>query len=120
MATPAMAAPGGCPSGQTCLWKDINYTTGGVDWIYFVYTNGANDLRNYQWSFNGTVNDNVSSWYNNGNTEASFIFDNLNFQGQLSYLPIKFGRDNLGNASDRATSAGFRFCLNNPTSAKCV
>lgn len=121
VAAPASAGTGDCPTGSTCLWKDADYATGGVGWIYETYSNGIRDLRKYNWDLgHGNINDNVTSAYNNGNQQTSYLFYNLAFQAQLIHLPIKVGARHLGIGNDAATSAGFTFCVSNPNSAMCV
>lgn len=121
VAAPASAGSGDCPSGSTCLWKDADYTTGGVGWIYETFSNGIKDLRKYNWDLgHGNINDNVTSAYNNGNKQTSYLFYNLSFQAQLIQPPIKIGARHLGIGNDKATSAGFTFCVTNPSSAMCV
>lgn len=119
---PASAGTGDCSfSGNTCLWKDTNYVTGGIGWIYKEFANGIQDLRKYNWDFgHGNVNDNVSSAYNNGNKQTSYLFYDLNFRTQMIGMPIKSGVKNLTIGDNKATSAGFSFCVTNPTSAKCI
>lgn len=121
-AAPASAGTGDCSfSGNTCLWKDPNYVTGGIGWVYKEFANGIKDLRNYNWDLgHGNLNDNVSSAYNNGNTQRSYLFYNLNFQAQMISMPVKSGVANLGIGDNKATSAGFLFCVTNASSAMCA
>lgn len=122
VAAPASAATGDCPSGSTCYWKDSNYATGGVGWIYFEYQNGARDFSRYNFDFgNGPVNDNATSVYNNGNSQYSYTYVNSYFNGLLLQLATKTGSGNLtGYSNDSASSGGFSYCIANPREAKCI
>lgn len=75
-AAPAVAAPTGCPSGATCLWKDSNYLTNGSVWQNQYYQYSIPNFANY--NYNGTninLNDSVSSVYNNGNYETAYLYN---------------------------------------------
>lgn len=84
------------------------------------YRNGIRDFGNYSFDFlNGPLNDNVTSVYNNGNSQRTYLFIDAGFQGQLVSYAIHTGSANLGWANDLASSAGFQFCVDNPASALC-
>ena len=70
-AGPASAAvPGGCPSGSTCLWTAPGYVADGTGSpsTYLSFAHCIDNLSNYGYGGN------VSSAYNNGYTDASYLY----------------------------------------------
>lgn len=120
-AGPASAAISDCPSGQTCVWKDDNYASGGWGFYYRGYNNGINNFSKYTFGgTQGTVDLNVTSIYNNGNQQRTILFTKYYFADFLIDFPIKRGSANLGFANDKARSGGFQFCYDNPYSHVCT
>ncbi|WP_328475508.1 peptidase inhibitor family I36 protein [Actinoplanes sp. NBC_00393] len=63
VASPAQAAPTGCPFGSFCVYKHINYDYYGG--IYTAYGQDAN-WGNNTFQDGSRVRRNDSSWFNNG------------------------------------------------------
>lgn len=123
IATPASAALSDCQDGRTCVWKDTGYSTGGFGNIQYSFVNGIAKFSNYYWGIGqwGSLDKNVSSVYNNGNQQRSYLKYGTGFSGTTAAnLGIKQGISNLGTHSDKSSSGGFEWCVNNPTSYLCT
>lgn len=124
VAAPASAASSDCQSGRTCVWKDAGYSTGGFGNIQYSYVNGIDDFRNYSWGIGqwGNLDKKVTSVYNNGNTQQSSLSYGYDFTGiKFATLSIKSGLPNVGSTyNDKASSGGFQWCYENPSSYICA
>lgn len=121
VAAPASAALSDCPSSYTCMWKDASYVTGGYGNIYSRFANGMTNFSNFtfDWGY-GPLNNNVTSVYNHGTQQSSYFYDGFTFQGAYLFgLSVGQSSANVGSANDRASSAGFSFCISNPSSYLC-
>jgi len=109
-ATPASAATSDCPAAYSCGWRDYNYVSGssGARNIRFEYS--IDWLGNYAWSDTGaTVNDSVSSLYNNGNISTAVWYQDIRFSGNSVTLPRQYGNPDLrvNGFNDKASSGTF-------------
>lgn len=98
----ASAAPAGCASGYACFWEDHSYLTDGSPYnevrFYMYYT----DFNYLNYTTNKDAHDNVSSLYNNGNSQSIYVYKNENFGGQAFGLSKKVGDNDLSNSSGGA------------------
>ncbi|MBF0817631.1 hypothetical protein E4U02_14585 [Microbacterium paludicola] len=113
LAAPANAAPANCPSGTTCLWEDPNYLTNGSSARLQWYRYSIANFRNY--TYQGTsinLANTVTSVYNNGNTDASFLFTGPNKGGDGFILYVGTGKTQVGSLfNDNLESGYFQSCL---------
>jgi hypothetical protein len=98
-AAPAYAGTGDCPSGRACVWKDTNYKTAGSDTKHKSFSQYIEDYRQYSWSGQGGINDNVTSLYNNGNLESTRWYQDIWGVGAYFTLTKKHGDGDLSNTS---------------------
>ena len=83
----AVAAPqasASCPSGATCAYTGINFTGSQGP----LYGNNTNDAQYNTWA-------NAESIVNNGTQCADWIYQNTNYGGGNSIVPIGYVVSNL-------------------------
>lgn len=110
-AVPANAAPAYCPSGYSCTWGDVGYSTSGNTAANIKFTQY---IPNYAgWNYAGTnVNgaETASSIWNNGNSEAAYFYKNPNKTGAAFRLAKNTGDSNMHDSSG-AVPGGFQDTL---------
>lgn len=99
-AAPAHAAAGDCPSGRACVWKDTSYKTSGSGTNYISFGQYIWGYYQYNWSGGaGNANDNITSLYNNGNTESTRWYRDILGGGPFFTLGVRVGDHNLADSS---------------------
>lgn len=110
LAGPASAADWECPSGYSCGWRDGNYISGTSGQINIRFQSNIRNLGSYTWSdTKKSVNDSVSSLYNNGKVQAATWYEHADFVGRNVYLARQTGNNNLNGISlnDQLSSGRF-------------
>jgi len=87
---PAEAAPGDCPSGKACLWRDLNCQTASSGANYYGFNQYDYNLsqRNYL-NTTSNVNDTATGVRNSGNFESVRYYKDI-FKGG-SYITYATG-----------------------------
>lgn len=90
VASPAQAAYDDCGWGRACGWSGYDYT---VDWFW-----GWNSWTYCYNNFDGgNMDDNsASSFYNNGNLQVAYMYQDANARGTRVARGIKTGYADLG------------------------
>ena len=99
-AAPASAAPAYCPSGYSCTWGDVGYSTSGNTAATIKFQQYIPDFSG--WKYAGTaVNGgrSASSIWNNGNTEDSFFYKSINKSGASFRLARGTGDSNMHDSA---------------------
>ena len=117
-AGPASAAvPGGCPSGSTCLWTAPGYVADGTGspYTYLSFAHCIDNLSNYGYGGN------VSSAYNNGNTDASYLYKGAYESGSRIKITKGSGYSRLAtyDFNDNTYSAYFEGNLGSVGTSTC-
>ncbi len=109
-ATPASAAITDCPAAYSCGWRDGSYVSGGSGTRNIRFQYSIDWLGNYTWSDTGaTVNDSISSLYNNGNTMNAVWYEDIRYGGRSILLTVHESNNDLAARSlnDRLSSGRF-------------
>jgi hypothetical protein len=113
VATPASAAPTGCPSGAMCLWEDKDFKTNGSSYQLQYFVRQIAYFPNYKYiGTNITIDDSVTSLYNNGTQEWAYMYVDpyANYGNKNSYLfswETNRGNSLLYKSADDVLSSGF-------------
>ncbi len=66
----------GCDSGAMCVWRDANFATGGGNSSSYQFQYYQPNFANVSYAImGGSVNQSVTSVYNNGNYSSAMLFD---------------------------------------------
>lgn len=101
VATGASAAASDCPNGKACGWANAGYVsgafgTGGKNYISFYYSQSNLANVNYEGT-SDRANDNISSIYNNGNSQWVYFYQDAYGRGARVSLGLKRGDADLNN-----------------------
>ncbi len=100
-----------CPSSYTCTWDGFHYQGNGNTGHYIKFQRYIPDLRSFAYAGTSTSgNDTASSISNNGVSQPSYAFKDLNCNGYGFGLPRGTGDGNLSDSSGRVplgASLGF-------------
>jgi hypothetical protein len=86
---PAQAAHTNCPSGYSCLWRDLNCVTAGSGSNYYKIFTGVYQVGSYENS-GGSANDTATGVKNAGNFDSVNWYENINSGG--SYFTLAPGQ----------------------------
>jgi hypothetical protein len=108
LASSTSASATACPSGRSCVWKDVGYVTNGSPYSYFGYTNYSRQYSAH--NYLGTtdqVHDDVTSLHNNGNYDYARYFVDSYCGGPFFNKPPKTGVFNLSDTWDNKLDSGY-------------
>jgi hypothetical protein len=84
-ASSASAVVTQCPSGRFCFWRDTGFVSAGSGYNYFGFLNWSYEFRVHTYlGTTTTVNDNSSSWHQNGNTNYGRMYIDEHYGGNYS------------------------------------
>lgn len=94
----AMAGQAGCASGYACFWEDSNYKTDGSAYNEVRFFLKYTDFSYLYYYGSKNAHDNVSSLYNNGNSETITVYKDTNLGGQAFSVSVQSYDGDLSNA----------------------